>query len=215
MSDEEKALRRAVVADPACDTVRLAYADWLDENGKPVPAAYIRLAIRSERDAYEFARAHWRVLDAWHGGVWFQHCRLDYDRGFISGMRDVDPAWWVPRGDWLRERHPITRVRLSAVPDVSRFPSHPDANTLSYAYRLHHDHQSIPDGVAMRERYAEENRFHWHINREGAETRAVLRARWPGVEFYLPGDPDDATLARILKHVAAGNPLTPFPSPPA
>lgn len=36
---------RAICADPADDTVRLAYADWLDENGDPTRAEFIRVQI--------------------------------------------------------------------------------------------------------------------------------------------------------------------------
>ena len=34
---------RAICANPDEDTVRLVYADWLDENGDPDRAAFIRL----------------------------------------------------------------------------------------------------------------------------------------------------------------------------
>lgn len=36
---------RAICADPEDDTVRLVYADWLDENGDPDRAEFIRLQI--------------------------------------------------------------------------------------------------------------------------------------------------------------------------
>jgi uncharacterized protein (TIGR02996 family) len=37
---------RAICADPEDDTVRLVYADWLDENGDPDRAEFIRLQIQ-------------------------------------------------------------------------------------------------------------------------------------------------------------------------
>lgn len=40
MTDQEFALRAAIVADPADDTVRLGYADWLDEQAQDLPAEY-------------------------------------------------------------------------------------------------------------------------------------------------------------------------------
>jgi uncharacterized protein (TIGR02996 family) len=40
---------RAVCADPEDDTVRLAYADWLDENGDPDRAEFIRCQIACAR----------------------------------------------------------------------------------------------------------------------------------------------------------------------
>ena len=35
----------AIVANPADDTVRLAFADWLDENGDTTRAEFIRLQV--------------------------------------------------------------------------------------------------------------------------------------------------------------------------
>lgn len=42
---ERDALLRAVLADPADDTVRLAFADWLDENGESERAEFIRVQV--------------------------------------------------------------------------------------------------------------------------------------------------------------------------
>lgn len=36
---------RAICDNPEDDTVRLAYADWLDENGDPERAALIRVSV--------------------------------------------------------------------------------------------------------------------------------------------------------------------------
>src|SRR5687767_7550780 len=37
---------RAICTDPEDDTVRLVFADWLDENGDPERAEFIRLQVR-------------------------------------------------------------------------------------------------------------------------------------------------------------------------
>lgn len=56
MSDEREAFERAVVASPDDDTVRLVYADWLDERGDPrgefirVQIALARVGSRVETD---------------------------------------------------------------------------------------------------------------------------------------------------------------------
>ena len=44
MSDEA-ALLTAIAAHPDEDTPRLMYADWLDENGRPIRAEFIRVQI--------------------------------------------------------------------------------------------------------------------------------------------------------------------------
>ncbi|MBY0456947.1 MAG: TIGR02996 domain-containing protein, partial [Gemmataceae bacterium] len=41
----EDALLAAVAANPADDLPRLVYADWCDENDRPVRAEFIRLQI--------------------------------------------------------------------------------------------------------------------------------------------------------------------------
>ena len=42
---ERDALLRAVCENPGDDTVRLAFADWCDENGEPDRAAFVRLDV--------------------------------------------------------------------------------------------------------------------------------------------------------------------------
>src|SRR5215218_2612602 len=49
MKDDERALLAAIVADAADDTVRLAYADCIEERGNAARAAFIRLQIEAER----------------------------------------------------------------------------------------------------------------------------------------------------------------------
>lgn len=45
MSDVEAGLRAAIEASPGDPVPRLVYADWLDEQGRPVPAEAIRLDV--------------------------------------------------------------------------------------------------------------------------------------------------------------------------
>ena len=49
MTDDARALLAAIVADPADDTARLAYADCIEENGNSARAEFIRLQIEAER----------------------------------------------------------------------------------------------------------------------------------------------------------------------
>jgi uncharacterized protein (TIGR02996 family) len=46
---DHKSFELAILADPADDTVRLVYADWLEENGEPERAAFIRVQIALAR----------------------------------------------------------------------------------------------------------------------------------------------------------------------
>jgi uncharacterized protein (TIGR02996 family) len=50
MESTEAGFLHAITADRRDDTARLAYADWLDENGDPDRAAYLRLQIELVRE---------------------------------------------------------------------------------------------------------------------------------------------------------------------
>ena len=88
------ALRRAIVAQPDDDTLRLVYADWLDENTQPDRAAFIRAQVWATRaepdspDARKHAATATRLLDR-HIGEWTRHVRQRllewrFARGFIE-----------------------------------------------------------------------------------------------------------------------------------
>lgn len=76
---DDPALLAAILADPADDTVRLVYADWLEENGQTARAEFVRVQIAltrtpavvpvecamSERAyrAMRWPRGHWALTD--------------------------------------------------------------------------------------------------------------------------------------------------------
>ena len=83
----DEALLRAVLLHPGEDTPRLAYADWLDENGHPERAEFIRVQIE---------------LGRWHH---------DIPDGASDPLRDMrkreqellgaaPPSWAAPVGWW-------------------------------------------------------------------------------------------------------------------
>ncbi len=53
---EEAAFLEALKANPADDTARLVYADWLDEHGEPAKAEYLRLVAMLARAEQDYAR---------------------------------------------------------------------------------------------------------------------------------------------------------------
>jgi uncharacterized protein (TIGR02996 family) len=86
---------RAICANPADDTVRLAFADWLDENGDPERAEFIRCQIEAERTGNRKGDAHRRAqkLRHSHWRKWVRELpRLpdagwgDFRRGFVAGV---------------------------------------------------------------------------------------------------------------------------------
>jgi uncharacterized protein (TIGR02996 family) len=95
-----EALFRAVCANPADDTPRLVYADWLQENGQAERAEFIRLQC----EAWHLCPAYPTVTEArnaasrllkQHGDAW--HAELPVVAGvtwsdlFIRGF--VNSAW--------------------------------------------------------------------------------------------------------------------------
>jgi uncharacterized protein (TIGR02996 family) len=106
MTNDGDALFRAILANPADDMPRLVYADWLQENGKPERAEFIRLqceawhlcpqypTITDARTAASRLLREYR--DTWHAelptipGVTWSDL---FVRGFL------DSAWIEPEGD--------------------------------------------------------------------------------------------------------------------
>src|SRR5262249_52085188 len=77
---EQAALFRAICEQPDDDAVRLVYADWLEENGDPELAEYIRREVALAK-VPEYDEAHARKARA----------RLDLDDD-----PDVDPMSRLP-----------------------------------------------------------------------------------------------------------------------
>ena len=110
-SADEKALLAAVCADPEDDTVRLAYADWLDERGDPAStdrAAFIRVQIEAARELTTltgFAR-----VDEEEGQLWDEADRRRYGyspptvRVGRRKPQPVPPTAW-DRGQELQDRY--------------------------------------------------------------------------------------------------------------
>src|SRR5205085_8409377 len=96
-------LLAAVIADPDDDTVRLALADWLDENGDEARAEFVRVQVKLarlpawDREA-KLLRFRERVLLLRHGDEW--RSRLPkiagiswgkFERGFVSEVTVATP----------------------------------------------------------------------------------------------------------------------------
>jgi uncharacterized protein (TIGR02996 family) len=120
MTNDELALIRAAAADPDEDTLRLAYADWLDEqDGEAfaLQAAFVRLQVRRSRmDVFDPERADllaqesaylWKHKRDWNGRI---HRHLIGRRL----TRKVDARRGLIRS-WDYHRGMITRMNISAV----------------------------------------------------------------------------------------------------
>src|SRR5262245_17894644 len=79
-----------IIANPDDDAPRLIYADWLEENGEPERAEFIRVQCELARlprgdDRRPTLLARERRLFVTHGGTWGRG-RLDerFRRGFVE-----------------------------------------------------------------------------------------------------------------------------------
>ncbi|MBA4191134.1 MAG: hypothetical protein C0467_24390 [Planctomycetaceae bacterium] len=110
MIDEELALLRAAAADPDDDTLRLAYADWLDEQSGEAfstHAAFVRLQVRRSRlDVFdpdrttlldEEAALSWKYRRDWNGRI-HQRLRLLGLPGKVDARHGLIRGWSYHRG---------------------------------------------------------------------------------------------------------------------
>lgn len=127
MSDGS-ALLRAILEDPDDDAPRLIYADWLDENGDPARAAFIRAQIKLARlpqdDPHrdrlvQTERTLWKLnRDAWKAWVpkW---ARVDrFHRGFLEDIR-CDAEDFIAHSDEIRSRTPLIGARLEGLEAIA------------------------------------------------------------------------------------------------
>lgn len=122
-------LRATIIAEPDDDIARLVYADWLDENGQPARAAFVRAQVRAaqaepfspEALAYE-AEAE-RALEgnrgAWTKALVSRVVRCEFRRGFIEHAQ-VNVASFPRDAADLFAAEPIRSLHLV------RFASHTD-----------------------------------------------------------------------------------------
>jgi uncharacterized protein (TIGR02996 family) len=121
MNDRE-ILLRAICAAPDDDAPRLAYADWLEENGDSRQAEFIRVQIALARmhsdepnrtALMEREQVLWRELKKWRYilGDWLNFSPINFHRGF--NMYWVGTARDLLQTDTFWRFGPVTRVRFS------------------------------------------------------------------------------------------------------
>ncbi|MBN9119150.1 MAG: TIGR02996 domain-containing protein [Planctomycetes bacterium] len=127
-------LRAAILAQPDDDTLRLIYADWLQENDQPDRAAFVRAQVaiaQAEPFGPQF-RERVRAADKLQGAhpEWGQHVRQKhralsgwFARGFIERVH-VDAASFPRHAAELFAAEPVRSVQ------VTRFAS-PAGGTVS------------------------------------------------------------------------------------
>jgi uncharacterized protein (TIGR02996 family) len=81
-SYEERALIRAIVADPDSNAPRRVYADWLDEHGRPERAEFIRLQCNLQEMHAREQELIERNGDRWISEAYGGTMRATFHRGF-------------------------------------------------------------------------------------------------------------------------------------
>src|SRR5215204_2984950 len=107
---ENPALFAAIIAHPGEDTPRRAYADWLDENGDPDRARFIRLQYEIEKlppigPKVSKAKKEADALLQKHGSEWDGGIRglvgaFGFRRGFVESVQ-VDLDQFLYKGELL------------------------------------------------------------------------------------------------------------------
>ncbi len=142
MSDE-KALLSAIWEHPHDDTARLVYADWLQENGQPERAEFIRLQCELARlDEWDESPARAKLArreqklwkqhaKEWREGLPAELRREPFRRGFVApGQRRATAAQFrdrptsafeaAPAWDYLIEDHTEGPAKMAKSPNLLR-----------------------------------------------------------------------------------------------
>ena len=119
-------LLRAVLCDPGDDTVRLAFADYLEENGRGLHARFVRdqiagvvrmvpLSMLVPLEPLTGVMSHQTTRHATARGcvVTCDRVELVYRRGFVDEVRLPAAAFTEDFARKLFARHPVTRVVLT------------------------------------------------------------------------------------------------------
>src|SRR5581483_11308551 len=122
---DQQALLAAILAQPDDDTPRLVYADWLDENGQPDRAAFVRAQIEAARAEPYSKQA--RAAEKRAGAIrekrrhtWAAPLPgtydIDFERGFI-GHITAGTFGFREAAAGLFAAHPIRSLRVEQYED--------------------------------------------------------------------------------------------------
>jgi uncharacterized protein (TIGR02996 family) len=188
MTSDGEALFRAICAQPADDTARLVYADWLEENGQPERAEFIRLQCEAWTlcPAYptvEAARTRALELSREHGDRWYSELPAPkwvtwsalFVRGFIDSAAIAAEVDVVSRVNLLFESAPLRHLSLDPF-DLKQLES---LLTMLYIGRL--ATLRFPRYERHGDRYETKN-----YTRKHRELLAAAASRWPNTQFIYP-----------------------------
>jgi uncharacterized protein (TIGR02996 family) len=113
MDEQGRALFRAVCEQPWDDTVRLVYADWLEEHGQPERAEFIR--IQCELIRFQCEHPEWDVSDPRCQELWDRDSEFDpFKPGWTAELPRLPGVKWGSYG-WSFTRGFIDEVTFQSV----------------------------------------------------------------------------------------------------
>ncbi len=188
MTSDGDALFRAICDQPAEDTPRLVYADWLEENGQPERAEFIRLQCEAwnlcpayptleaaRTRAFLLAREfgdEWYSQLPWLGGVTWSGL---FVRGFIDGVQvAADDIATTARLNAVFRAAPVRRIIINPL-DQRRLPMILESPFLGRLAVLKLP-WFIPDGYG--------SRFPYTV--ESYQLLTAAAQQWPSVGFNYP-----------------------------
>lgn len=149
----------AICTNPEDDTVRLVYADWLDENGDPERAEFIRLQVAQADKPRAYDEAYFRAeaLCKKNSATWIGEIPklsgIEWDdtfrRGFIHGVRVTASKGLLKHHSQLFAATPIQVLTLyDAIAElVTKVLQIPEIDRLTELYlgrcRLSPEHLSV------------------------------------------------------------------------
>ncbi len=153
-----EAFLRSIIEAPDDDTPRLAYSDWLEENGEPDRAEFIRVQCRLvaldvddprrrelQRREYELLADHW---GEWAGPLVGRVRRWQFRRGFVEQVK-MEAGQFLREAKWLLDFAPIQELHVK-YPTLEDLRALVGSKHVRRITRLDLDHAGLGDaGMAL------------------------------------------------------------------
>lgn len=148
MLRDEEALVRAIWADPWDDLARSAYADWLEEHGKPAHAQLLRLPRKAAKQRGEALAGLLPCLRDGFPGAELQASAPDGLLRARFGVEDFLSRRFEREGrDWL-QRHHVVEVELTGELEEEDHAGFSASPALSYLRAFANGCLNSPSGLA-------------------------------------------------------------------
>lgn len=184
---------RSISAKPEDDGIRLAYADWLRENGDERQADFIEAQIKIPALNYGIG-VNGKFPDAptlWANDLCAilprlsqrleeipKLVRIGFRRGFVQ-LITTDATTWENKHAEILARHPIQEVRLTDEPQMFVIVDMNQKITLSRRVSQKLGREEMPIGVTKGVHLREDDT----VYESSQEALKAWEARWPTIEF--------------------------------